>query len=249
MTLLGKQKFVCVDCETTGLDAAQDRIIEIAVICFDLEAIYTELESLIDPECPIPESSIAIHHITPVMIQGQPKIEDLLPAVLKIIDDHIIVGHGVGFDVEMIRRAAERAQIPCTIQNNRCLDTLRLARLYGGCPVNSLEQLRKHFNIPMEGAHRAMNDVIVNREVFRHLVKRFKTTEQVFEALSRPILLNTIPLGKHKGRPFKEVPLQYLQWMINKEFDQDLIYSVKMELKRRKQGNLFNQAGNPFLNL
>lgn len=249
MTLLEKQKFVCIDCETTGLDTEQDRIIEVAVICFDLQQIYTEVESLIDPECPISEASIAIHHISPEMVQGQPKIADLLPAVLKIIDDHIIVGHGVKFDIDMVSKACERSHIPCKISNNRVLDTLRLARLYGECPVNSLEQLRKHFNIPLEGAHRAMNDVIVNREVFRHLIKRFKTTEQVFEALSRPILLKAVPLGKHKGRPFKEVPQQYLQWMATKEFDQDLLFSVKSELKRRKQGNLFNQAGNPFLNL
>lgn len=249
MTQLEKQRFVCIDCETTGLDTKEDRIIEVAVICFDLHEIYTEVESLIDPGCPIPETSMAIHHITEEMVRGQPKIDDLLPAVLKIIDSHIIVGHGVGFDINMIVKAAERANIPCNIGQNRSLDTLRLARLYGGCPVNSLEQLRKHFNIPLEGAHRAMNDVIVNKEVFRHLVKRFKTTEQVFEALSHPILLKTVPLGKHKGRPFKEVPQQYLQWMANKEFDQDLLYSVRSELKRRKQGNLFNQAGNPFLNL
>ncbi len=59
----------------------------------------------------------------------------------------------------------------------------------------------------------------------------------------------TMPLGKHKGRPFKEIPLQYLQWIVNKDFDQDLLYSVRTELKKRKKGNLFNQSSNPFLNL
>ncbi len=30
-----KHKFVCIDCETTGLNVQQDRIIEVAVMCFD----------------------------------------------------------------------------------------------------------------------------------------------------------------------------------------------------------------------
>jgi DNA polymerase-3 subunit epsilon len=246
---IAKQKFICLDCETTGLDPQQDRIIEVAVMCFDENQVYAQMESLIDPECPIPETSIAIHHITPDMVEGKPKIAQVLPEILQMVGQHIIVGHGVGFDIDILAIAAERAGIPCKLRENLYLDTLRMARLYGESPINSLEHLRKHFNIPLEGAHRAMSDVIVNKEVFKCLAKRFKTTEQLFEALSKPILMTNMPLGKHKGRPLKEIPLQYLQWMVNKEFDQDLTYSVRTELKRRKKGNLFNQSSNPFLNL
>lgn len=246
---LETQKFICLDCELTGLDREADRIIEVGVILFDLNEIHGSMESLIDPQMTIPKESMAIHHITQDMVTGKPTIEKVLPDIFKFIGNHIIIGHGVGFDIELLALAADRSGIETTIRKNRVIDTLRLARLYGGCPVNSLEQLRKHFNIPMEGAHRAMSDVIVNREVFRHLIKKFKTVDQLFDALSKPILLNAVPLGKHKGRPFKEIPLQYLQWMANKEFDQDLLFSVRSELKRRKAGNNFNQSGNPFLNL
>jgi DNA polymerase-3 subunit epsilon len=58
-----------------------------------------------------------------------------------------------------------------------------------------------------------------------------------------------MPLGKHKGRPMKEIPLQYLQWIVHKGFDQDLLYSIRTELSRRKKGNLFSQSSNPFSNL
>lgn len=94
-----------------------------------------------------------------------------------------------------------------------------------------------------------MNDVVVNRAVFRHLAKSYKTTEHLFETLAKPILMTNIPLGKHKGRPFKEIPIQYLQWMSHQDFDQDLLFSIRTELKRRKKGGLFQQAGNPFLDL
>ncbi|MBS4167759.1 DUF3820 family protein [Parachlamydia sp. AcF125] len=249
MTLLEKATFVCIDCETTGLDPHNDRIIEVAVARFTFSQILEQFESLINPECPIPESSIQIHHITPEMVADKPSITHVIPQILDIIHSHPIVGHGVLFDIELIALAAERAGIPCSIRQNPYLDTLRLARLYGESPINSLEQLRVHFNIQFEGAHRAMSDVLVNIEVFKHLAKRYKTMNNLFQILAKPILLKCMPLGKHKGRSLKEIPLDYLKWAAHKNFDQDLLFSLRSELKRRKQGNLFLQSASPFSDL
>ncbi|MEI8125397.1 MAG: DUF3820 family protein [Parachlamydiaceae bacterium] len=246
MTQLKKQQFVCIDCETTGLDPKQDRVIEVAAVRFTMDEVLEECEFLVDPECLIPETSIAIHHITQEMVTGKPTISAVLPAVLDLIGKDIIVGHGVGFDIEMIAAAADRAGIPCLLRNNRYLDTLRMARLYGESPTNSLEQLRRHFNIAAEGAHRAMSDVIVNVDVFKFLMMRYKSVDQLFDVLSRPIAMKIMPLGKHKGRLLKEIPVEYLQWAANKDFDQDLLFSIRSEIKRRKKGNLFSQAANPF---
>ncbi|MGK5593958.1 MAG: putative quorum-sensing-regulated virulence factor [Parachlamydiaceae bacterium] len=243
---LNKEVFVCLDCEMTGLDPEKDQIIEIAIAKFTFSEVLESFESLVDPLCSIPESSTAIHHITTEMIQGKPRIESVLPAVLKMASNHVIIGHGVQYDIEMIARAAQKHCIPTNIRNNKFLDTLRLARLYGESPVNSLESLRKHFNIEDEGAHRAMSDVIVNIDVFKNLCRGFNRLDQVFSALSKPIMMKTMPLGKHKGRSLKEIPMDYLLWAAKKEFDQDLLFSIRSEIKRRKNGNLFAQAANPF---
>ncbi len=246
---LSEETFVCVDCETTGLDTKQDRVIEVAVVSFTLNSVIEEYESLVDPKREIPEDSIKIHNITQDMVSGQPTISQVLPEVLRIIDKHIIVGHGIGFDIDILAEEAERYGIATTIRKNESLDTLRMARLYGESPTNSLEKLRAHFNIEEEGAHRAMNDVVVNMEVFKHLSKKYKTTDQLFKTLSKPIALKKMPLGKHKGRPLKEIPLDYLRWAAKKDFDQDLLFSLRSEIKRRKQGNTFSQSGNPFAGL
>lgn len=243
---LTKEKFVCIDCETTGLDTKQDRIVEVAVTVFSFDTVLEEYETLVDPQCEISAVSMEIHHITQEMIRGKPKIGEVLPKVLKMIADHTIIGHGVQFDIDMILEAAKRECIPCVIDKNLSIDTLRLARLYGDSSSNALERLGVHFNVQSDGAHRAMSDVKVNIEVFKHLTKKFKTTKQIFEALSKPILLKVMPLGKHKGRAFRDVPLQYLKWAANKDFDQDLLFSIRHELKRRTKGNLFEQSSNPF---
>lgn len=247
MTHIDKQKFVCFDCETTGLDVEHDRIIEIAAIKFDGTVSYEEYQTLINPERLIPNESMEIHHISNEMIQGMPLIKDILPNLLAFIGKSIIVGHGIKFDIDMIAKAAGREGIPTTIRDNVYIDTVRMGRLYGESPSNSLEQLRKHFNIADEVAHRAMSDVIVNIELFRRLSKSYGTVEKLLDILSRPILMKEMPLGKHKGRPLKELPLDYIRWAANKDFDMDLLYSLRTELKKRKRGDAFSNS--PFENL
>jgi DNA polymerase-3 subunit epsilon len=249
MGFIDKDIFLCLDCETTGLDAENERIIEVAAVRFTMNEIIDRFETLIDPERPISPESMAIHHITDAMVQGKPKVQEVLPALLKFVGKDLIIGHGIRLDIDFITFSAKRHDIPCSIQYNPYIDTLRLARLYGESPTNSLEMLREHFNIADEGAHRAMNDVVVNIEVFKFLASHFKKTEQMLERLKRPIQLKAMPLGKHKGRPFSEIPVEYLLWAVKKDFDQDLMFSLRTELKKRKQGGGFEQAGNPFSNL
>lgn len=246
MTLIDQETYICLDLETTGLDPVKDKIIEVAVICFNSSSILASMESLIQPCISIPEETIAIHHITNDMVSGKPTIDQVLPALLQMINDHIIIGHGIGMDIAFLIQACKQNNIPNTLSRNSSIDTLRLARLYGQSPTNSLEVLREHFNIKAEGAHRAMNDVIVNIEVFKQLAKQFKTTQQLFDRLDKPILLKKMPLGKHKGRPFSEIPIEYLRWAAHQEFDQDLLFSLRTELSLRKRGTRFSESSNPF---
>ena len=249
MSSLQEEIFVCLDCESTGLNPDQDRIIEIAGARFTFEKVLQHVESLINPECDIPQTSQEIHKISKEMILDKPKIKEILPEFLKMIDGHILVGHGISFDIALIAAEAKRNQIPCKIQEARFIDTLRLARLYGESPINSLDRLRQHFNIEEQGVHRAMSDVMVNIEVFKYLSKSFKSSDMIFKTLAKPIKLRAMPLGKHKGRRFEEIPLEYLLWAARKDFDQDLLYSIRLELSHRKRGGGFEQSANPFSNL
>jgi DNA polymerase-3 subunit epsilon len=190
-----------------------------------------------------------IHKISQEMVEGKPKIAEVLPKFLKIMEGRILVGHGIGFDIALIAAEAKRANIATQIDKQLFLDTLRMARLYGESPINSLQQLRQHFNIEPEGAHRAMSDVIVNIEVFKRLSKTYNSVEDWLDRLQKPIRLRAMPLGKHKGRKFEEIPIEYLQWAERKDFDQDLLYSIRSELKNRKKGGGFGMSANPFSEL
>lgn len=247
--LIKDLEFVCIDCETTGLDPQNDRVIELAVAIFKGDEIIYQFESLIDPRMEIPEESRKIHGIRQDMVCGKPFIEDVLPAVFKEIGTRPIMGHGIGFDLAILKSECARHQLLWPLEKVLVIDTLRMARFYGQSPVNSLEMLRQHFNIPQEGAHRAMSDVVVNIQVFEKLSRTHKHLGDLLDALSKPIEMKIMPLGKHKGRPLKEIPLDYLQWAVRKDFDQDLIFSIKQEIRKRQKGQSFNQASNPFSQL
>ncbi len=249
MTLLNKATFLCLDCEFTGLDPDNDRILEIAAVRFTFDGEIDTFETLVNPQHPISKESQAVHNISPEMVTSSPKIGDVLPQLITFLGNTPIMGHAVNFDLALLGKEAERLGIAFPQKERPVIDTLRIARHYGDSPNNSLESLAKHFNIASDGAHRAMADVRMNIAVFKLLVQRFKTVEQVTKILSHPIQMKYMPLGKHKGRLFADIPLQYLQWAAHMDFDQDLLYSIRLELKKRKKGGRFTQASNPFTDL
>lgn len=249
MRFLHKTELICLDVEATGLLKESDRIIEVGAVLFCQENYIKEFQTLINPERAIPQESQAIHNISDEMVQGKPLMKEILPILHDFVGDRIIMGHGIQFDIDMLNKEAERAGLTLRFGEHGTIDTLRLARLYGESPSNSLEVLRQHFNIQAEGAHRALSDVIVNCQIFQRLTRDFRFIEQIFETLTRPILMKNMPLGKHKGRPMKELPLDYLRWAVRQEFDQDLLHSIQTELMRRRKGDSFSQKSNPFLEL
>ena len=190
MGLVSKDKFVCFDCEATGLDPEKDRIIEIAAATFTYDGIIESKENLINPGIYIPQHTIEIHHITDAMVQKKPSMDKKIVEYLNFIRSHIVVGHGILFDLMLLNAEAKRCGIGTDLMNQTYIDTLRLARLYGESPTNSLETLRKHFNILAHGAHRAMNDVIVNIEVFFQLSKNLKRLNKLSVGCKNRFSLN-----------------------------------------------------------
>ena len=92
-----------LDTETTGLDPAKDRIMELAVLRVDVDAasgqpvgavqVYDGLE---DPGIPIPKEVQDITGITSAMVRGQALDEARIAALLQGVD--LVVAHNAGFD-------------------------------------------------------------------------------------------------------------------------------------------------------
>jgi DNA polymerase III subunit epsilon len=162
---LAQVTFTAVDQETTGLNAASDRVIEIGAVKFRNGKIIESRSWLIDPGIPIPEESIRIHHIAPDMVAGRPSFKSVYPEFKDFVRDTVVLCHNAPFDVGFLRAETERSGLPRL--DNQVLDTLRLARSwFPNAPGHSLEALAAHLGIELKSAHRALADASALVAVF-----------------------------------------------------------------------------------
>ncbi|HKJ87929.1 MAG TPA: exonuclease domain-containing protein [Gammaproteobacteria bacterium] len=240
-----------IDVETTGLDTEQAEVVEMAYK--DWPEDWPEgwrMQSLYRPSHPIPAEARAIHHITDDQVAGR---EPFTPAEIfpggEVPPGAVPVAHNVPFDAA----ATGTESWPW-------LDTRRLAmHLFPDAPRHSNQVLRYYLDdlgllpgLPEEAAdefaelmpHRALADVYVTWGIFTALIEEAEEQgydpdqpEQLLALAARPVELKTVPFGKHFGKPWDEVPTDYLLWMRGKEWDTDVAHTRDRALERRQAGS------------
>lgn len=157
------------DTETTGIRTDRDRIIEIAA--FD-PVLNVTFETFVDPEILIPEDSTRISGITNEMVVGAPKIQEALNSFIEFCSGAVVlIAHnGESFDVPLLINEMRRAHL--VIPSHWIfIDSLRWARKYRrDLPRHALQYLRQVFQLPENGAHRALSDVKMLYDIFSALV-------------------------------------------------------------------------------
>ena len=161
--------FVALDTETTGLNSENCRIIEVGAVKFDKNGIIKKFWTLVDPGEEIPDRVTEITGITDSMVIGKPSIEEILGELILFLEDSIIVGHNVQFDLRFLKAECERKNFSPI--KNRVIDTLQFSR--GAFPeLKSYKQteLAKLLGISQERAHRALDDAEVCGNLFLRLI-------------------------------------------------------------------------------
>ena len=72
------QDYVVFDLETTGTSVNRDMIIEISALRVRNGEVADEFSCLVDPGCPIPYYATQVNNITDEMVEGAPKIEEMV---------------------------------------------------------------------------------------------------------------------------------------------------------------------------
>ena len=70
------------DIESTGTRPDKDRIVEISVLKVQPDGNTVIRTFRVNPECPIPEESTAIHGITDEDVKNEPNFKELAPKTL-----------------------------------------------------------------------------------------------------------------------------------------------------------------------
>lgn len=182
-------KFIACDLETTGLDPAKDRIIEIALVKVIDGQIKETFSTLVNPECKIPLKIKRLTGITDEQLADSPTLEQVTAEVRRFIEPSPILGHNIAFDHSFL--AAKLGYLPFT----QFIDTLELGRIImPGLPGHSLSNLVQALQLEQKPQHRALDDALAATELF------FKLLDKAAD-LDIDILLQLLPLLQQGQSP------------------------------------------------
>lgn len=185
--------YAIIDVETTGLRAAIEKIIDLAIIIHDGEKIIDHYQSLINPERPIPANIFRLTGITNEMVRDAPKFWEIARDVVLLTQDKTFVAHNVNFDYSFIRK--EFAELGYDYKRPK-LCTVRMSRrLMPGKRSYSLGKLFDEMQWEIESRHRAYGDAKATALLFTHLLwlERAKTDEANGKGLSELDIIRDLP--------------------------------------------------------
>ena len=225
-----------IDTETAGQRLPDDAVIEIGSMDLNLLTLESgnRMETLVDPAgVAISPGARRVHKIEDAELVGAPPFREAAPPFATA---RTYAAHRASFD-----RA--RLQFP-----GDWLCTWKLAlRAFPDAPTHGLQSLVRRLQLRPElpegsHAHRALYDAVCTVELlaacYRALGPRCDGPKDFLKRAIRvsrePGLLVRFRFGRHKGMAVREVPTDYLIWMLNEpEMDKDAKFTASHELKRR----------------
>jgi DNA polymerase III subunit epsilon len=177
--------FAVLDLETTGVDPATARIVELALLVDDGAGTVRDLfAGLVDPgpEVEIPPGAAAVHGITRERLEAEqaPPAAEVLPAVhvhLHTVqaEGWPLVIYNATYDWPLLAAELRRLHPPLDLPELILLDPLvldrHLDRFRKG--KRTLETACQVYGVVLEDAHSARADAVASAAVARALVARY----------------------------------------------------------------------------
>jgi len=170
-----KDEYVCLDCETTGLNPKKDEILSIGAVIIKKNKIVMRktLNIFVKPSNIINSESIKIHQIRPVDLANALEPKDAIFEVLEFIKNRPIVGYYIKFDIAIISKYTKK-YIGISLPNHQ----IEVSSLYFKTKKRNSEYefvdlkfdtIMKELDIPKLGKHDALNDAIMTSMIFLKL--------------------------------------------------------------------------------
>jgi CBS domain-containing protein len=172
--LIALDAFV-IDTETTGLDPAKARIVEIGALPLKGGKLDEKaaLRRLVHPGEPIPPAATKIHKIDDAMVASAPGFAAVWPELAAAISGSILIGHTLGFDLAVLKRECQRAGLPWVAP--RTLDTCLLAEVAEpNLSGFTIEHLVSWLGVTIDGRHSALGDAVVTGRIFLALLPKLR---------------------------------------------------------------------------
>lgn len=236
MALQLTRPLVFIDLETTGTNIAIDRIIEIAMVKILPDKTRVVKHKLINPQMPIPKSSIDIHGITDEKVKDAPTFKEVANELKQFIDNADLSGYNSNrFDIPLLMEEFLRAGISIDMVKRRLLDVQTIFHLM---EKRTLAAAYKFYcEKELTDAHSAEADACATWEILEAQLERYThlgetldtvlqfTGEEKFVDFARRFIMDNdvevFNFGKHKGRSVAQVlkaEPQYYDWMMKGDF-------------------------------
>lgn len=162
---------VVIDCETTGLHPADDRIIEVAAVAVRHGHVVDSFHSRVNPGQPLPPIITELTGLRDDDLATAPPAADVLRPLTDFLDGHTVVGHNVAFDLSFLSSESARTRAVtfrtpphlCTADSARTLIPRSEVGRY------RLATLSDRLNLPHRPSHRAGGDVLATLDLLNHL--------------------------------------------------------------------------------
>jgi len=238
-------KYILFDTETTG-NQEEDRIIQVGAMIVDAKGEVEVFDELCSTSLPITIEAMAVHGITPDLIEGKELFTDTnFYKILQSLNnqDNFLIAHNMPFDMGMMKKEG-------FVSNIRIIDTLRVAKhLLSEQKSKALQYLRyalelykdeqaeaDKYNITIK-AHDAIGDVLVMKLLLSKLVALTKEQYpdinpmlKMEELTNTPIFIKIFIFGKYKGKNISDIcdsDIGYINWMKkNMDLDVDMKYTL-----------------------
>ncbi|MDO5616846.1 MAG: 3'-5' exonuclease [Cruoricaptor ignavus] len=231
-------KPLCIfDLETTGVQVAKDRIVEICVLKVNPDASRESKTWLVNPEISIPKEASDIHGITDEQVKDAPTFKDIAPKIMEMISGCDLGGFNSNkFDVPLLSEEFLRSGIDFDLSKIKLVDAQVI--FFKKEPRTLSAAYQFYCDKTLENAHSAEADVLATFEVLDAQIAKYEDLPNDIAGLSEFSYQNKsadlagfigfdkdgveiFTFGKYKGQRVKEVfqkDLGYYGWIQNADF-------------------------------
>ena len=236
--VLKLNKPICFfDLETTGVNVAADRIVEISILKVWPNGNKESVTWRVNPEQPIPAQATEIHGINDEMVAKEPNFKSLAPKVVHMIKDSDLAGFNSNrFDIPLLAEELLRADMDLDLRKHASVD---VQTIFHKMEKRTLTAAYKFYcGKDLEQAHSAEADTQATYEVLQAQLERYPelgtdvaslaefSAHKKFADFSGHIQYNEqgqeiFAFGKHKGIPVTKVLEEepgYFGWLLNADF-------------------------------
>ena len=237
MKLNLKNPIIFFDLETTGLDVANDRIVEIAYIKVYPNGNEESFTYRINPERPIPAESTAVHGITDEDIKDCPTFKQMANKIAADFKGCDLAGYNSArFDLPMLAEEFLRADVDIDLSTRKMID---VQTIFHKKEQRTLSAAYKFYcEQDLVDAHAAMADTKATYEILQSQLDRYPDLQNDMAFLADytctsknvdfagRIVYNdkgveVINFGKYKGQPVADVLKNdpgYYGWILQADF-------------------------------